>query len=87
MQIYGLDVGLRQEPHETNPTVKSNEVRVDLGVLVDFHLHFEVVDFLPNLLSQQRRQTVAGGNISTTVILAAWPGVVELNARAKHDVP
>lgn len=38
MQIYGLDVGLRQEPHETNPTVKSNEVRVDLGVLVDFHL-------------------------------------------------
>lgn len=48
--------------------------------------HFEVVDLLPNLLSKQGGETVAGRNLSTSVVLAARPGFVELNARAEHDI-
>lgn len=103
-----LDAGGKNHAKQFRP-VKSNEVGVDLGVLVDFHLleaelayidrpnwdalavdddayHLEVIDLLADLLSEQRRQTVASRNVATTIILAAGPGVVELNARAEHDV-
>jgi hypothetical protein len=49
--------------------------------------HLEVVNLLTNLLGKQRRQAVAGRDISTAVVLARRPGVVELDTRAEGDVP
>lgn len=49
--------------------------------------HLEIVDLLTDLLGKQRRQAVAGCNISPAVILATGPGVVELDARVPVDVP
>jgi hypothetical protein len=48
--------------------------------------HFEVVDLLPNLLGKEGSETVAGRNLSTSIILAARPGFVELNARTEDDI-
>lgn len=49
--------------------------------------HLEIVDLLTDLLGKQRRQAVAGCDITTAIILAAGPGVVELNPRVPVDVP
>lgn len=49
--------------------------------------HLEIVDLLPDLLGKKRRQAVAGRDISTAIILATGPGVVELDARVPVDVP
>lgn len=102
MQIYGQgrkagDVGRMLDQ-------ASNEVCVDLRILVNLHLlhrlleisvkicqgqthHFKVVDLLPDLLGQQRRQAIACRDLAASIILATGPGLVELDTRAEHNVP
>jgi hypothetical protein len=83
----GVDLGVLMDFHlleaELVYTVRPNKGASAIG---DDSYHLEVVDLFSDLLSEQRRQTVASRNVSTTVILATRPGVVELNARAEHDV-
>lgn len=45
--------------------------------------HLEVVQLLLNLLSKERSQTVARRDVSTSIIFAAGPGIVELYPRAE----
>ena len=47
--------------------------------------HLESVQFLLDLLGQERGELVAGGNLTTTIVLAAGPGVVKLELRAERD--
>jgi hypothetical protein len=48
--------------------------------------HLKVINLLPNLLSKQRGETIASGNLSTSIVLAARPGFVELDARTEDDI-
>lgn len=48
--------------------------------------HLKVIDLLPNLLSKQRGETVASRNLSTSIVLAARPCFMELNARTEDDI-
>ena len=47
--------------------------------------HLKIVEFLLDLLCQKRCQPVARCDFTTTVIFSAGPGVMKLNARAKHQ--
>lgn len=55
-------------------------------IFTDTH-HLEIVDLLTDLLGKKRRQAVAGCDLSTAIILATGPGVVELDTRVPVDVP
>lgn len=48
--------------------------------------HFKVVNLLPNLLGQQRRQAITSRNLAASIILTTRPGLVELDTRAEHNV-
>lgn len=48
--------------------------------------HLKVINLLPNLLSKQGGETVAGRNFSTSIILTAGPGFVKLDARTEDDI-
>lgn len=76
---------------------------VDLGGLVHFHFlddvslamcyrseltyHFESVQFLLDLLCQERGEFIARGNLTTTIVFAGRPGVVESELWAERNVP
>lgn len=48
--------------------------------------HFKVIDLLPDLLGEQRSETIAGGDFAATIVFTAGPGLVELDARAEDDI-
>lgn len=48
--------------------------------------HLKSVQLLLDLLSKKGRQAVACSNLTSSIILPWWPGVVELYARAEADV-
>lgn len=48
--------------------------------------HLESVKLLLDLLSKEGGQTIACGNLTSSVILPWWPGVVELYARAETNI-
>lgn len=45
--------------------------------------HLKVVELLLDLLSKERSQPVASCDFTPAIILAAGPGLMKLNARAK----
>ena len=49
--------------------------------------HFESVKLLLDLLCKHRSEPVAGSDLSSSIILRARPGIVELDARTEGDVP
>lgn len=49
--------------------------------------HLEIVQLLLNLLSKQRSQAVTSCDLAASVVFAAGPCLVKLNARTKHNVP
>lgn len=48
--------------------------------------HLESVQLLLDLLSKEGRQAIACSNLTSSIILPWWPGVVELYARAEADI-
>jgi hypothetical protein len=48
--------------------------------------HFEIVNFLPDLLGKQRSEAVASRDFTSAVILATGPGVMKLDTRAESDI-
>lgn len=48
--------------------------------------HFEGIQFFLDLLSEQGSQSVAGGNLAPSIILAASEGIVELDTRTEGYV-
>jgi hypothetical protein len=48
--------------------------------------HLEGVEFLLDLLSEHWRQTVACCNLASSIIFAAWPSIMKLNARAEGSI-
>lgn len=48
--------------------------------------HFESVQLLLDLLSKNRRQTIASSDFTPTIVFSTGPGLVELDARAEADV-
>ena len=78
------------------------EVSVDFGRLMDFHLllqvslyqlrkqqhsyHLERVELLLDRLRQHRRQPVAGCNFSPSVIFTAWPCIMKYNPWTERNI-
>ena len=48
--------------------------------------HLESIQLLLDLLSEEGGQAIARCNLTSSVILARWPGVMKLYARAEADV-
>lgn len=48
--------------------------------------HLESVQLLLDLLSKEGRQAIACSNLTSSIILAWWPGIMELYARAEADI-
>ena len=48
--------------------------------------HLQGVEFFLDLLSQHRRQAVAGRNLTTSVVFPTWPGVMKLESGAERYV-
>ena len=48
--------------------------------------HLERVELFLDLLRKHRRETVAGRNLAPSVVLLAWPCVVEDDARRERRV-
>lgn len=64
----------------------SEEMCVDFGILVDLHFHLEGVELFFDLLSKHWSQAVACCNFTPTVVLAARPGIVELDPRTECSI-
>ena len=50
------------------------------------YYHLESIQLFLNLLCKHGCQTVAGSNLSSSVILSAGPGVVKLNTRTERGI-
>ena len=48
--------------------------------------HLESIQLLLDLLSKEGRQAIARSNLTSSIILAWWPGVMELYTRAEADI-
>lgn len=48
--------------------------------------HFEIVEFLFDLLGKQRRQSVARSDVRSSIILAAGPCFEKLNPRTEDNI-
>lgn len=48
--------------------------------------HLEVVDFLLDLLSKHWGEAIARRNLSSTIVLTAWPCLVELDPRTECGI-
>lgn len=48
--------------------------------------HFESVQLLLDLLSKEGRQAIACSNLTSSIILPGWPGVMELYPRAEANI-
>lgn len=53
---------------------------------MNIHLHLECVQLLLDLLGQERSQSVASSDLSTTIVFTTRPGIMESDTRAKADV-
>jgi hypothetical protein len=49
--------------------------------------HLEGVELFLDLLGEHGCEPIAGGDIPTAIVLRAGPSIVELNPRAKANVP
>ena len=70
-----------REPPFPTETVSSLHAQV-----AGYPYHLERVQLFLDLLRKHWCQPIAGGNLSTTVIICAWPRIMELNARTETDV-
>lgn len=58
--------------------------------IINFHsdisYHLEGIKLFFDLLCKHRCEAVASGNLTTSIVLSARPGVVERDARAKANI-
>ena len=76
--VYTLDCSW------TSISYSERETKVLRNDLVTYH--FESVKFLLDLLGEHGREAIASCNFAPSVILTAWPSIMELNAWAEANI-
>jgi hypothetical protein len=76
-----VDLGVLMYLHFLRSVSESQFDKELLGVY-----HLEGVEFLLDLLSKHWRQTVARCDLAPSIIFAAWPSIVELNAGTEGSI-
>ena len=66
--------------------LRQSQLKQDQYCTVDTY-HLKSIQLLLDLLSKEGRQSITCSNFASSIILAWWPGVVELYTRAEADVP